>query len=365
MFVCLLLVLTAISTAPSHQRSKRQEEPLPQQGSANPTRSQNRKNTPRVLPAGSNSNHSLNIPGHDQDHENVNQSITEFSNDEGSLNVSVSAMQIDTASTVQKTVKDSATLQLEKLIEDHRLANMKHRERQLQQLEAAKAQLEKQIENQKQLQMKWLEDKMIESTTISEVVEEEYTNGSLNNSYTDEDSVMLSKAIQNNGVEIKDKVYKSTETTLTYRKELKTNESEEDKNEEDQGTKLVLAGSVSDNKNQGHEEVSKKEQKNTKPFDLASDNGEDVNEDTSGKRLEDYTTEIGLQFEINIQEETPLFDKEELEVPDKASSKLDIPQEVSDAVYLVSRYFLVKKSNNLSAPEYVWRAVEELSNYLN
>ena len=216
-------MLNAVSTAPSRQRERRQEPTLPQgfhqhlkqfdasqQGSADPTTTQSSQNTP-----GSNSNHNVNIPAHDQDHEKVSHIIDEFANEKGSLNMSVSTKQTHTASTDVKPVKDSATLQLEKLIEDHRLANMKHRERQLQQLEAAKAQLEKQIENQKQLQMKWLEDKMIESTTISEVVEEEYTNGSLNNSYTDEDSVMLSKAIQNNDVEIKDKVYKSTETTLT------------------------------------------------------------------------------------------------------------------------------------------------------
>ena len=95
------------------------------------------------------------------------------------------------------------------------------------------------------------------------------------------------------------------------------------------------------------------------------ENGEDGNKDTSGKIIGDYTTDIGLQFESIIQEETPLFDKEELGNPDKASSKLDIPQEVSDAVYLVSRYFQRKNSDNLSAPEYVWRAVQELSNYLN
>ena len=241
---------------------------------------------------------------------------------------------------------------------------MKHRETQLKQLEAAKAQLVQQIENQKQLQIKWLEEKMIEHKTISETVEDECTDGSSNNSCTNKDSLIPSKAIQNDDVEIIDKVYKSTETILTDREELKTNEIEENP-EKEQGTKLLLAGSVLDNKNQGHEEVPKNKQKNTILFELAMDNGEDGNKDTSGKIIGDYTTEIGLQFESIIQEETPLFDKEELGNPDKASSKLDIPQEVSDAVYLVSRYFQRKNSDNLSAPEYVWRAVQELSNYLN
>merc|ERR1719317_1031862 len=50
---------------------------------------------------------------------------------------------------------DLARIQLEKIIENQRLANLRYQEMQLEQLRKAEVQLQNQIENQKQLQLTW------------------------------------------------------------------------------------------------------------------------------------------------------------------------------------------------------------------
>merc|ERR1739838_679943 len=67
----------------------------------------------------------------------------------------------------------SAVQQLEKIIEDQRRANLEYQEKQLQQLEAAKAQLEMQIQNQKQLEIKFQQRKIEDDKTGEAIVEQE------------------------------------------------------------------------------------------------------------------------------------------------------------------------------------------------
>merc|ERR1739838_791194 len=46
-------------------------------------------------------------------------------------------------------------------------------------------------------------------------------------------------------------------------------------------------------------------------------------------------------------------------------ARLNVPKDVKDAVQLVSRYFDPEFENNSTAPEYVWKAIQDLKTYLN
>merc|ERR1711892_1204858 len=144
-------------------------------------------------------------------------SINEAINTDDTLkNPDSSKIRMINPSLGQQSFKSAATIQLEEVIEKQRLANIKHQEIQLQQLEAAKTQLAKQIENQKQLQIRWLEQSLEEQHEASQLAMKELKGG---DSHTDDE--------------------KETVTEETMQARIKQQDRENSTREEHSNNKLI------------------------------------------------------------------------------------------------------------------------------
>jgi len=317
----------------------------------------------------------------------------------------------------------NATFQLENIIDDHKLANIAHQERDQQHLEKAKELLRKQIENQKQLDkgLKKENEKQngilqsnkpnsldIEENTQTiqnkaEIIIIDELNVKVNDFEANEDDIeggnlnynsfiTMSGETESSELELNEESNQMEVTEIIRDTEIQNEPDYNYENETENSTIMeIYYGQaelqnlfLSTNKTLEISENEQDTENNKQSFDefkmnehigeatksMKKDEIDLIQEDFIQEKAEntyDPTNKSDQSSEIVDENEDPNFKDEAIQKEKVAEDNQhkNVTKEVTDAVRIVTRYFESQNTGNAQYPELIWSAVKEIKDFFS